>query len=131
MAHDCPPEPARQPPGYLPSDFMALPDGRQLYRRRRSLGIEGGKFVAAIRAERERIDLRDRRQIEIAIEMRKQLSPTRGLPFEPVAERGSIHAQQHEIRLTGEMFRRGFGHLRRSCEMNEAVVQVDLGAAEH
>ena len=52
---------------------MALPDGRQLYRRRRSLGIEGGKFVAAIRAERERIDLRDRLQIEIAIEMRKQL----------------------------------------------------------
>src|SRR5450830_31577 len=110
MAHDCPPEPARQPPGYLPSDFMALPDGRQLYRRRRSLGIEGGKFVAAIRAERERIDLRDHLQIEIAIEMRKQLSPTRELPF----ERGSIHAQQYEIALAGEMFRRGFGHLRRS-----------------
>jgi hypothetical protein len=110
---------------------MALPDGRQLYRRRRSLGIEGGKFVAAIRAERERIDLRDRLQIEIAIEMRKQLSPTRGLPFEPVAERGSIHAQQHEIALAGEMFRRGLGRLFGAGEMNEAVLVIDRRTAEY
>jgi hypothetical protein len=105
----------------------ASPSGRKCP----SLGMEGRELVPTVRAKRQGIDLRDRRRIEIAIEMRKQSAATRGLPFQFVAKRGCIHAQQHEIALSGEMFRRGLRRLFGAGEMNEAVLAIDRRTAEY
>src|SRR5664279_5033621 len=95
-----------------------------------SLGMEGRELVPTVRAERQGTDLRDRLQIELAIEMWKQSAAARGLPFQFVAELGGVHAQQHEIALSGEMFSRGLGRLFGAGEMNEAVFAIDRRAAE-
>ncbi len=62
--------------------------------------------------------------------MRKQRAAARGLPFQPVAEPGGIHAHQQQVGLAGEMLGRGLRHLRRAGKMNEAVAQIDVRAAE-
>jgi len=96
-----------------------------------SLGMEGRELVPTVRAERQGIDLHDRRRIEIAIEMRKQSAAARGFPLQFVAELGGVHAQQHEVVLAGEMFRRGLRRLFGAGEMNETVLAIDRRTAEY
>jgi len=92
--------------------------------------IERRKLIAAIGAERQGIDFYHCCGIEISIEMRKQRPAAGWLPLELVAERGCVHVEQYEIALAGKMFRRCFLDLCGAGEMDEAVAQVDFGAAE-
>jgi hypothetical protein len=93
--------------------------------------IERRDLVPAIRRKRQRLDFGHRLKIKIAIKMRKQSATARGLPSKSLAEAARIHAHQHEVRLTREMFRRGLRHLLGRGEMNEAVTQVGLRAVEN
>ena len=63
--------------------------------------------MAPIGAERQGFGPGDRRNRQLAIEMRKQLAAARGLPFERVTQGVGVDRRQHEIVAPGEPFGRG------------------------
>src|SRR5450759_5807403 len=99
------PKPPRPPPCQFGSKSRALPAGRQLRRdcpSGRSI-VEWRELVPSIGAERKGIDFNHRRDVESAIEMRKQGAAARGLPLQPVAEPAGLHTHQHQVVLAGKM----------------------------
>src|SRR5450432_868994 len=87
--------------------------------------------MAAISAKRRGNDLRHSGNGEIGIEVRKKGTAPRYLPLQFVAELGRIHAHQHEVALTGEMFCRCLDRLFGGGEVDEAVAPVEFRAAEY
>ena len=88
------------------------------------------KHVAAVGAERQRLDPQHGVERQRAIEMRKQRTAARGLPPQGRAERPGVDRDQHQVGGAGEMLGGGLGDLRRGGEMDEAVARIDRGAAK-
>lgn len=86
--------------------------------------------MASARAQRQRVDARDQCQIEITIQMGKERATARRLPLQAIAQRCGVNVHQQQIALPGEMLRGGFGNLRSTGKMNEAIAAVDLRAAK-
>ena len=82
--------------------------------------------MAPIGRQRQRIHARHQPQIEITVEVRKEGTATRRLPLQAVSQLCGVDADQHQVALSGEMFRGGFDDLRRVGKMNEAVALIDL-----
>ena len=68
-------------------------------------------------------------EIELAIEMRKQLFIARTLPAQFAAERVAVDLDQEQRTLPEIMFPQGLGNLRGGREMDEAVARVVRAAA--
>ena len=62
-------------------------------------------------------------QIELAIEMRKQLAVARRFPAQRLAQRVGIDLDQEQPGLAEEMLSGRLRQLRRGGKMNEAVAQ--------
>lgn len=77
--------------------------------------------MGTVAVERQRLDPRDGRHVEIAIQMRKQRAAPRRLPLEGIAQLCGIDVQQHQAGLTGEMLCRRFSGLIGRGKMNEAI----------
>src|SRR6266511_24293 len=93
---------------------------RQLRKQVASAGTERQRLRPPHRAERQRV-----------VEMRKQVTAPRNLPFQRAVEGIGIDREQHQVGGAGEMLRRGLDDLRRGREMDEAVARIHGSAAEH
>ncbi len=72
-------------------------------------GFSSGNRATSVDLVGKRPRPAHRRNRQRGVEMRKQIAAARWFPFERRAERIAIDRDQHQIGLSGEMLRRGFG----------------------
>ena len=63
--------------------------------------------------------------------MWKQSATARWLPLQAIAELGTVYAHQQKAALTDKGFLHGCDDLGRVRKMNEAVAEIDFGAAKY
>ena len=88
------------------------------------------RVLPAILAEWYLGNRHDMLQVERAVEMRKELTATRGLPFQPLAKRLRVDREEDKARLAGEMGGERPGHLPPRREMDETIAEIDGRALE-
>src|SRR5262249_49906596 len=84
--------------------------------------------MRAVGARRQGLYIRHPTEIELAIEMRKQLVVARALPAQRRSKRIDIDLDQEQTGLAGEEFSRGLRDLGCGGKMDIAVARV-IGAA--
>ena len=87
--------------------------------------------MAAIRAEREQLNADDCREVKIAVEVRKQCTATRWLPFQTIAKLCAVDTHQEKAALTDKMLPGCFDDLFGARKVNEAVMAIDFRAAKY
>jgi hypothetical protein len=80
--------------------------------------------------QRQRFDPPHGGERQHPVEVREQVAASRHLPFQRAVERLRIDRHHHQVGGAGEMPLRGLADLRRGREMDEAVADVDGGAAK-
>src|SRR5204862_8023696 len=103
-----------------PPDRASAAAAARRYRKRGCRG-ELRHVVKAVGARPQIEDRGDGAEIELAIEMRKQLVVARGLPAQPVAQRVGIDGDQKQPGLPDIMLSRGFGTLRGGGERDVVI----------